>query len=216
MEKQIRQREIPCEGFLRLRASEDADSRVIEGRAIVFNRPSVPLYDDGHREIREQISPSAVTQELLDSSDILMTLYHDNSRILGRSLNGKGTLSYTLGQDGVDFSFEAPRTSDGDTALALVRSGDINGCSFAFLMDLSDDNAETRTVEQNGEKTIITYTVNRIRDIRDFTLTPRPAYRDTAVASRKRDFENAHDHEALPEVLNYTADVERIRRIIES
>ncbi len=209
-EKGIQRRDIPCEAGLRLRQQEgNADApAVIEGVAIVFNRPSVPLYEDAETVIREVIAPEAVPQSLLDSSDILLTLYHDNDRLLARSLNGKGSLAYEVRDDGVYFSFEPADTPDGRTALEHVRRGDINGCSFAFGVDTSDPAAEERTVRTVNGKREITYTVRSIAFIRDFTLTPRPVYRDTQVGEQKRDEERAREHEAGAEI---RTQVEKLR-----
>lgn len=183
----LKTRKTPCAAGLRLRDADNADCRTIEGTAIVFNRESEPLYSDSNMEIREIISPDAVTEEMLRASDILMTLYHDNSRILARCKNGSGSLAWRRDDEGVHFSFDAPDTEDGRTALALVRSGDIDGCSFAFIVDEDDRTAVTRTVEIRDKRRVITYTVNRIEQVRDFTLTPRPAYGDTEVEAKQRD-----------------------------
>lgn len=188
--KGIMHRETPCEGNLRIRQQEDGgESRGIEGVAIVFNKPSQPLYEDSEMIIREVIAPEAVTRDLLDHSDILATLYHDNTRILARSFNGSGTLAYEITEEGVRFSFDAPDTEDGRTALSLVKRGEISGCSFAFGVDMGDPEAQTRTVSTEGGKRVVTYTVKKIRMITDFTLTPRPYYRDTSVGTRLRALE---------------------------
>lgn len=203
-------REAPCAGGLRVRMTEDGgESRTIEGMAIVFNSPSVPLYEDEDTVIREVIAPEAVTRGLLDKSDILATLYHDNTRILARSLNGAGTLAYEITQEGVRFSLDAPDTEDGRTALNLVKRGEINGCSFAFAVDMSDASAQTRTVTMEKGRRVVTYTVRKIAAIRDFTLTPRPCYRDTTVATRLR----AIDSEDAGKTREAEADAARIREI---
>lgn len=179
----IERRSFP--GTLAIRSNEDgSESRTIEGMAIVFNKASVPLYEDDTTIIREVIAPEAVTREFLDRQDILCTLYHDNDRILARSLNGKGTLSYDVTEEGVRFSFEAPDTVDGQTALDLVRRGDVNGCSFAFCFDPSSN--QDRTVGKEGDKKLVTFTVREMQMVSDFTLTPRPAYADTEVGLRMR------------------------------
>jgi HK97 family phage prohead protease len=164
-----------------LRASEDADSRRIEGYAIVFNTPSALMGVESRKPVYEMIAPEAVTKEMLDGCDIRMNLYHDRHRLLARSKKGVGTLEYSVDEKGVHFVFEPPRTPDGDTAFELVRSGALDGCSFAFYMDYSDDTAVSR--EDAGDRVI--YTIRKIQDIDDFTLTDRPAYPDTECAARE-------------------------------
>ena len=82
---------------LRLREDGGDSGRTIEGYAILFDTPSLPLYSDGEDEVREEIAPEAVTRELLDGSDIKFTMFHDNHLLLARSKQGKGSLSYEIG-----------------------------------------------------------------------------------------------------------------------
>lgn len=177
-------REIYLSGKLEVKRSEDEgkESRVIKGRAIVFNAPTT-LWEESKKIYREEIAPEAVTQKLLDSSDIVMTMHHNPEKILARSKFGKGTLSYKLTEEGVDFEFEAPHTADGDTALELVRTGDIDGCSFwAYL---KEDMMEITHSEENGKK-VITSRIKEFATIRDFTLTPTPQYEQTEVQAALR------------------------------
>ncbi len=174
---------------LRVRESTDgeAPSRTITGYAILFNAPSDPIYSYDDEEAREVISPSAVTKELLDGCDIKMTMFHDRQLILARSKNGSGTLSYKVDDKGVYFEFEAPKTVDGDKALELVRRGDISGCSFAFSTHYYDSAYVQRDVQRVDGKTVITYTVNVITGIYDFTLAADPAYPDTNCEAEARE-----------------------------
>lgn len=163
----------------------EAPSRVITGYAILFDVPSAPLYSDEAEEIREIISAEAVTQELLDASDIKMTMFHDRQLILARSKNGEGTLSYHIDEKGVYFEFEAPNTVDGEKALELVRRGDIAGCSFAFTTYYFDDAYVSRSVVRSDGKSHTTYTVRMMTGIYDFTLAADPAYPDTHCEARE-------------------------------
>lgn len=166
---------------LQVREAEEGSSRTITGYAILFNTPSDVLYSYDDEEEREVIAPSAVTKELLDSCDIKMTMFHDRQLILARSNKGTGTLKYSVDDKGVAFEFEAPKTADGDKALELVRRGDIAGCSFMFTTHYYDEAFVTRTVQQADGKTVITYTINVITGIYDFTLAADPAYPATSV-----------------------------------
>lgn len=165
----------------------EAASRTITGYAILFGVPSAPLYDWEDEEAREVIAPEAVTKELLDGCDIKMTMFHDRQLILARSKNGAGTLKYGVDDKGVYFEFESPNTVDGDKALELVRRGDISGCSFAFSTHYYDSAYVQRTVQRVDGKTIITYTVNVITGIYDFTLAADPAYPDTNCEAEVRE-----------------------------
>lgn len=162
MEKEIR-----LLGGSELRAG--GDSRKIEGRSIVFNSLS---QDFGGW--KEEISPDAISDEIINASDILFLLNHSDSRgILGRKRKGSGSLSTEIREDGVYFSFEAPQTSLGDELLEYLRRGDITQCSFAFTVD--DDNWEE---QEDG-----TYirTIKKFHRIYDMSAVYTPAYTDTEV-----------------------------------
>lgn len=174
---------------LRVREAQEGEaaSRTITGYAILFGVPSEPLYAYDDEEAREVIAPGAVTKELLDGCDIKMTMFHDRQLILARSKNGAGTLTYGVDDKGVYFEFEAPNTVDGDKALELVRRGDISGCSFAFSTHYYDSAYVSRDVQKVDGKMIITYTVNVITGIYDFTLAADPAYPDTNCEAEVRE-----------------------------
>ena len=165
----------------------EVESRIITGYAILFNAPSAPLYAYDDEEAREVIAPGAVTKELLDGCDIKMTMFHDRQLILARSKNGAGTLTYRVDDKGVYFEFAAPNTVDGDKALELVRRGDISGCSFMFTTHYYDSAYVSRDVQRVDGKTIITYTVNVITGVYDFTLAADPAYPDTTCEAERRE-----------------------------
>ena len=196
----------------------EATSRTITGYAILFGVPSAPLYSYGDEEAREVIAPGAVTRELLDGSDIKMTMFHDRQLILARSKDGAGTLKYNVDGKGVSFEFEAPNTVDGDKALELVRRGDISGCSFAFSTHYFDEAYVQRDVRREDGKTIITYTVNTITGIYDFTLAADPAYPDTNCEAEARELVRELREPEQPEGKKETEDkvreqVREMRRV---
>ena len=185
MKTTINKREIFTASQLRLREIDgQEESRTITGYAILFDVPSAPLYEDEEEVIREVIAPEAVSLELLDKSDIKMTMFHDRQLLLARSNKGSGTLSYGIDDKGVYFEFEAPDTADGDKAIELVKRGDIAGCSFAFSTSYYDRAFVEESVV-HGDKVEVTYRVKVITGIYDFTLAADPAYPDTSVEARE-------------------------------
>ena len=180
-------REIQTAGklFVRESAPGEAQSRKICGYAIMFNVPSVILDKDEHYEEREVIKPCAVTKALLDSSDIIMTMYHNREIVLARSNKGKGTLSYRIDNKGVFFEFDAPNSPNGDEALELVRRGDITGCSFIFSTYYYNDEYVRREEKKVNGVTQVTCYVLKMTGIYDFTITTKPAYPDTSVEARE-------------------------------
>ena len=163
---------------LREAAEGGSESRTIEGYAIVFGVESRILSDywDNYREI---IEPGAITEERLKEMDIKMTMYHNREKILARSTNGEGTLKLTVDDVGVKYSFDAPNTVDGDTALELVKRGDLSGSSFMFWTDERNVSYERRSDD------IMLRRVKTIGMIYDMTIAADPAYEQTSVAARE-------------------------------
>ena len=168
-----------------MQCREIEGKRTISGYAILFDTESAALYEDETDEVREVIAPEAVTRELLDSSDIKMTMFHDRQLILARSNKGQGTLSYTVDSTGVGFSFEVPNTADGQKAYELVGRGDIAGCSFAFTCDYYNDECVSKKKVKREAKDVTIYTVRQIKGIHDFTLAADPAYPATSCEARE-------------------------------
>ena len=164
---------------IREAAEGKAPSRTIEGYAIVFGQESRLLVDywDAYREI---IEPGAVTAEDLKGFDIKMTMYHNREKILARSNKGEGTLNLSVDEVGVKYSFEAPNTPDGDTALELVKRGDLSGSSFMYWTDESQNVSYEKTAEG-----VLLRHVKKISEIYDMTIAADPAYTQTNVTARE-------------------------------
>lgn len=155
-------------------AAPKIEGRKVSGYAIVFNQRSEVLLDGG-KSFRELILPTAVTMEFLNSQDIMMVLEHERTRLLARSTNGKGSLSYKVTPTGVMYEFEAPNTSEGDYAVEMLRRGDLRASSFAFA-------ADGERWEDGGRLRVIT----SFKRISDFSIVSRPAYPQTTSQVRAR------------------------------
>lgn len=215
MDKKIINRTLHTPAELRVREAGEgeAPSRVITGYAILFGVPSAPLYTDAEEEWREVIASKAVSQELLDGSDIKMTMFHDRQLILARSKNGEGTLKYGIDEKGVYFEFEAPNTVDGDKALELVRRGDIAGCSFAFTTYYHDRAFVERSAVKVDDRIIVTNTVKMVTGIYDFTLAADPAYPDTHCEAEARELVSSlREKPEEPKTDNAREQVREMRR----
>ena len=167
-----KQLEIRNLGHLEVRADEN--SRKIEGCAIVFDTPSV---DMGFREV---IESTAITQDLIDNSDIYLNFNHDDDKILGRWNKGHGSLNIELREDGVWFSIDAPKTDLGDEVLEYLRRGDVEKCSFCFWIDYDDEDAETWTYNEG----VALRTIHKIAGLHDVSIVWEPAYDTTQVSAR--------------------------------
>lgn len=203
-----------AELYVREAGEGEKPSRTIAGYAILFNTPSAPMWEDEDSVVREVIAPDAVTQELLDASDIKFTMFHNRERILARSNKGAGSLTYAIDERGVSFEFEAPETADGDMALEAVRRGDIAGCSFMFSTNYYDDSFVSRERKKVEGRTEVTYTVRTIIGIYDFTLAADPAYPDTEVSAREL-FEMKQPKETADHSATYAALRQEINKPIQ-
>ena len=175
---------------------DDKENRTIEGRAIVFGVRSVNLTPwHPTREVYEVMEPGCINQELIDKSDVMLTAFHNNELIMGRSTNGHGTLKLMLDERGVTIACDLPHTNTADDMIELIKRGDISGMSFAFTTD-DDDDSYCVSYEKTGERSVTGKEVwlrhvRSVNGLYDVTIAGRPAYQQTDVYSRS--IENAID-----------------------
>ncbi|MBQ9200729.1 MAG: HK97 family phage prohead protease [Lachnospiraceae bacterium] len=163
------------------RGSED--SRLVEGVAVVFNSDSQDM------GFIERISPNAITQETIDNSDIFVYLDHDQARgVLARSRYGIGSLTLSLAEDGLHYSFEAPKTALGDELLSYLERGEINTSSFAFSLPQEGGDKWYR-----DENNVLHRDIIKIERLYDCSPVFEPAYLATSVSHRKLDDIKAND-----------------------
>lgn len=178
------------------------ESRTIEGYAIVFGQESEVLFDKAKkRRFIEVIQPGAVTQELLQRSDVKALLEHNAQRMLARSYNGKGTLTLTVDSHGVKYRFDAPATPDGDYSVEMVKRGDLFGSSFAYAT--SEKNVR---YEKRSDGMLMRY-VDKIEWIGDVSIVSDPAYMGTDVSVRSLQSFFPEDNE------EYKKEVEELRKL---
>ena len=188
----IKKRTIATVAGLRIREAGvgTAESRTIEGYVLKFGVRS-KLLCDWWSVYYEVLEPGCITKETLDQQDIKLTMYHNREIILARSKRGVGTLHYEVDAVGVKFWADMPNTPDGDTALELVKRGDIDGCSFIYSTDEEDSEncvayeKEKETNDEGETVEVLVRHVKRIDKIYDFTITPNPAYLETSVSRRE-------------------------------
>lgn len=171
--------------------SQEEESRLVEGYAVVFNSRSVDL--GGFFEV---IDRSAIDEAIIANSDVVCLLDHDIKRGVLARHRGDGTnnsLTLSLDEHGLAFSFEAPKTALGDEILEGVRRGDITNCSFAFTVKEDEFRKEP-------DGTILR-TIKKIDRLFDISLVYKPAYDETNVDTRglKLFLENENNAEMIEE-----------------
>ena len=162
-----------------IRAAED--SRDVEGYALLFNTTSRNLGG-----FVERIEPEAM-DGVIEASDVMAVLNHDNSRgILARSRFGIGSLTLSVDDRGLKYTFSAPKTALGDECLEYLRRGDITQSSFAFTV--SED---SWAKQEDGS---YVRTIKKFDRLYDVSPVFEPAYFGTDVKCRS--FEDFKAEEA--------------------
>lgn len=170
-------------------SSINVDTRTVEGYAIVFNSQSEDL---GFREV---IAPSAVTEDTINTSDVFCLFNHNPEKVLARSKYGKGSLTLTLDDRGLKYSFEVPNTELGNELLEHVRRGEIDGSSFAFIVSSEEGSEKWENINGTTHRTI-----NKIECLVDVSPVWTPAYSATSVSARAKEMLNTMEQEKLNEV----------------
>lgn len=161
----------------------EADTRNIEGYAVVFEKESRMMVDwwTGKKFV-EVIKRGAVTNDDLKQWDIKALAEHDKSRLLARSFNGTGSLTLTVDDYGVKYRFESPKTVEGDNAIEMIKRGDIFGSSFAYTTDETAN--VTYTKRPDGS---MLREVSKLDKMYDVSVVTDPAYFGTDVTVRSLD-----------------------------
>ena len=160
---------------------DGSKAKQFRGYAIVFNEASVVMCDwwEG-KTFREYIKPDAISQEMLDSTDIICTAFHNREKLLARHhADGTGTMKLTKDNVGVLCEFEfsdAPTAAD---IAASVERGDMPGMSFSFY---EDDYSYT---DKKGADGIVERTIYKIDSIFEVTVAANPAYPATTASCRE-------------------------------
>lgn len=164
MGKKIETRHI---GTCELRA-DAGDQFAITGIAARYNKPT----NIGGMFI-EKIAPGAFSRSLRNKADVVCTFNHDLSAVLGRTKSG--TLTLQDSPEGLKFRCQLDRDSQSHRDLyAAVKRGDLDSCSFAFLVPPNGDTWD-------GNKRTLTDV-----DLKDVSVVTTPAYPGTSVDARSR------------------------------
>src|SRR5262249_42648056 len=148
-----------------LRAGSDdlpnnADKWVLEGIAASYDTLSGDLGG-----FRERIAPGAFARSLREGHDVLCLLQHDPSRVLGRTKSG--TLNIFDVAKGLGFRCQLdPNSSFHKDVHAMVKRGDVQGCSFAFSVADGGDSWDEAT-DERGQR----FTRRTLRDVRLLDLS---------------------------------------------
>lgn len=167
---------------IRCELRSENGGRHISGKAISFDTES---NDIGFIEILHR---GCISQELIDSSNIVFLYNHDYNQVIARANKGKGTLNIDLRDDGVYFDLDVPNTTMGNDLLENIRLGNITQCSFGF-------NYANEEGAYKDEKVGDTWyrNVYKIGELYDLSAVTYPAYDDTYVNARMQERSKMED-----------------------
>jgi HK97 family phage prohead protease len=138
----------------------DVTGNTIRGYAAVFNSPSEDLGG-----FIEYIAPGAFDSVMND--DVRGFYNHDWNYLLGRV--SSGTLRIFVDEVGLGYEIDLPNTSYANDLAELMKRGDVNQSSFAFMI-------ESDKWEVKGKQNIRTITkVSRLIDVAPVVIPAYPA-----------------------------------------
>lgn len=157
-----------------LRASGEETTMLLEGRAIVFNQPTV-LYEFDGIQYKEIIASTALDRA--DMSDVVLRYNHNGEYIvLARTRNKSLTLEKRPDGLYMQATLQADIQSHKDVYSA-VKSGLVDKMSFGFAVDDGGDSYDQATH---------TRTITAIRKLFELSIVDQPAYEQTYVEARGR------------------------------
>ena len=157
----------------RTTGSLTARGKTLSGYAAVFNSEA------NLGDFQELIRPGAFAKSLATGSNIRALYAHNGEALLGTTKGG--TLQLREDAHGLAFTLALPDTSHGRDLAVLVDRGDVSGCSFGFRVAPGGDRWEQRGKQLVRELLSV--------ELHEVTLTADPAYADTSVAMRSRQFQ---------------------------
>lgn len=164
---------------LRASTGDEGKQFVLEGYAAKFNSPSKDLGG-----FRETIAPGAFKRALADNSDVRCLFNHSADRVLGRT--AAGTLQINEDDKGLHFRCQLdPNNSDHRNLHSSVQRGDISECSFAFTPTADGEDWQNVRGADGAW-----YISRMLKDVNlfDVSAVTHPAYDDTSVAARSKEY----------------------------
>lgn len=132
----------------------------------------------------ESIAQGAFADQL--GNDVRALIDHETRLVLGR--NKAGTLELREDAHGLWGKVKVNRDdSDAMNLYNRVKRGDVDQCSFGF--DILDEETDVR---DDGS---VHWTIRKVK-LYEVSVVTFPAYTETAVSARKRDYENIQKRRA--------------------
>jgi hypothetical protein len=157
---------------INLRAGDDKAKSGIEGYSAVFNEQ----YDSGW--FIETIKPGTFSRAISEKQDVRCLFNHDANNLLGRTKSK--TLTLTQDKSGLHFACDLNmETRIGAEVHAMIDRGDLDGCSFGFIVT-----KQTWRDEKDDDGNMIHYRDIEDVDLLDVGPVTYPAFEGTSVDTR--------------------------------
>lgn len=159
----------------RAKEENEESSYIVEGYASTFEEYT--LYEDDEVIYNERIEPTAFDEA--DLSDVVFLLDH-TGRVYARTKNG--TVSLSTDEKGLFTRTDLSKTTASRGVFEDIEAGNYSQMSFAFTV--AEDRFEEKRNE--GEKTIYTRIIDRVKKVFDISAVGFPANptTDIGVATR--------------------------------
>ncbi|KLU65719.1 caudovirus prohead protease [Desulfosporosinus acididurans] len=144
--------------------------KVLEGRAIVFNKATPLFQDDDGTTYYEQIHQDALKG--VDLSNVVLK-YNHSEHVPPLASTKAGTLDLRVDNQGLNVTARMANTTQANDIHELVRSGHLDKMSFAFTV--ANDAYDTKTR---------TRTIFKFDKMYDVSVVDFPAYEETSVSAR--------------------------------
>jgi HK97 family phage prohead protease len=155
-----------------LRALDQAEGQedlIVEGRAIVYDSPTVMYEYDGIKYME------VIARGALDGADMrdVPFKYNHSDAVMVMARTRNNTLELLPDDQGLMIRATLADTTAGRDLYTLIKRGDIDKMSFAFNVTEQSYNKDTRT-----------RTITKFKRIWDVSAVDIPAYSDTSISAR--------------------------------
>ncbi|HCD18957.1 HK97 family phage prohead protease [Macrococcoides caseolyticum subsp. caseolyticum] len=154
-----------------IQTDSQSDEMVLEGTAIVFNKPTEIHTPTG--SYTEVIKRNALDGLKLNDTRLLVS--HDMNRIpLAKSPK---TMDIWTDDVGMHFRAKLPDTEEARSVYTAVKRGDLTGMSFGFTCNKDGSHYDVNTR---------TRIINKIDKVLEFSVVNYPAYQEASVEARQQ------------------------------
>lgn len=163
-----------------LRAVEISGKKKLQGYAVRYNARSTHYIAPG---MRERIAPKSFARSLRSAKDVRLLYEHSDANLLARTSAGNLRLRDT--DEGLLFDADLPDTTLANDLYEQIRSGNVRGMSFGFVVN-QDSFAPEFDEDENGDEIDERCQVRTVHDadLIELSAVSQPCYEQSTVLAR--------------------------------